>query len=808
MVKEVVLIVTGEDLSSERYSPAGRHLAAIIDHLKVKERVDEVIVVNSYARAYHVFRSNQAVASIIVDWDIKGSVRAANYAQGPDHIEAEVDAAHTFHLYARNGPQARRVPAVERLQKRHDDTGVALLSATSNHVEDNEITKERLVDLLALDNRHLPIFLWTAEPLPVIPPKIRPHINEFLWKLEDTPSFVATRIRKNVDDYHAKMLPPFFKGLKDYKTEAKYSWHTPGHMGGVALLKSPPGSAFFNFFGEPLFRADLSVSVPEMGSLLDHNGLVGKAEELAARTFNADRTYFVTNGTSSGNKIVYDACVAPNDRVLIDRNCHKSIIHGTVLRSADPEYVHPVRNTRAIIGPVPLEEFLAVRGNDESTGKIQLTVLTNSTYDGVCYNVRAVIEALNGKSANVLFDEAWFPHARFNSLYDGRYAMSLNVTDQKPTIPVYSTQSSHKLLTALSQGSMVHVCDSHHDVHHFNESFMMHTSTSPQYAIIASLDVCTAMMDQSGVRLINDVLLEALVFRKHIIDVHAQAPAGDWWFGVWQSPDLFTAKETEATKGLKYLEQYAEPEHWVLQPGAAWHGFSKLTDNFCLLDPVKVTILTPGVVDDAKDDQNKLSATGGIPAGIVSKFLRGERIVVEKTDFYSFLVIFSVAITKGKSATLISALLEFKNKYDNGVKMSDVFPDVVTLPNETLKQYCDRMHKFYHDEKILNILHGVYEKPYPEKAILPNTAYTHIIRKTVQEVPLTEARNRINAVAVAPFPPGIPLLMPGERITESLQSYLGVLERFDQQFPGFEAELHGVLRDPVTHSYKLYCVPE
>ena len=184
------------------------------------------------------------------------------------------------------------------------------------------------------------------------------EVNEYVWVLEDSPEFIAGRIRAASKRYRDLLLPPFFGSLVTFSRDFEYSWHTPGHAGGTAFRKSAPGREFYDFFGEQVFRSDLSISVSELGSLLDHSGSIGEAETYAAKVFGADRTYFVTNGTSTANKIVFLGCITAGDIVLVDRNCHKSIEHAVTMTHSLPVYLIPTRNRYGIIGPIHPDEML------------------------------------------------------------------------------------------------------------------------------------------------------------------------------------------------------------------------------------------------------------------------------------------------------------------------------------------------------------------------------------------------------------------------------------------------------------------
>ena len=527
-------------------------------------------------------------------------------------------------------------------------------------------------------------------------------VTGYMWKLEDTPHFIAGRVAYAVHAYVDELLPPFFGRLVEFAEHHEYSWHTPGHTGGTAFLKTPVGQSFHSFFGENMLRSDLSISVGELGSLLDHSGVVGAAEDYAARVFGADFTMFVTNGTSTSNKIVLHGCVTQGDAVLIDRNCHKSVQHGLSMTGSIPVYLRPLRNGYGIIGPISLAQLqpAAIDAAIEATplrrymndGTPVYAVVTNSTYDGLCYDVEAVDHALGERVDRIHFDEAWFAYARFNPLYARRYGMYREPGDASgPT--VLTTQSTHKLLAALSQASMIHVRQGRKpiDRDRFNEAFMMHASTSPQYAIIASNDVSTAMMDgASGLSLTQESIQEAIAFRKTMVRVGREiterdeaGPRGPWWFGVWQPDtvvDPASGEELRLQLGLRRDCSAASRRCWTLAPGADWHGFGDLAEGYCLLDPIKVTLLTPGI------DSHGTLAPWGIPAELVSRFLETRGIVVEKTGDYTLLFLFSIGITRGKWGTLVDALFDFKSLYDRDAPLRDVFPDLVRSLRRALRR--------------------------------------------------------------------------------------------------------------------------
>jgi arginine decarboxylase len=658
-------------------------------------------------------------------------------------------------------------------------------------------------------NDRLPIFLFgderTAE---MVPASVLRHANAFMRLFEDSPEFLARVIARAANLYLERLPPPMFKALMDYTLHGSYSWHTPGHGGGVAFRKSPVGNLFYQFFGENTLRSDISVSVGMLGSLLDHTGPIAEGERNAARIFGTDETLFVVGGTSTSNKIVWHGMVAKGDLVLCDRNCHKSILHSLIMTGATPIYLVPSRNGLGIIGPISREQFTpeSIRQKvaasplaKETNGKVRLLVMTNSTYDGLCYNVDAIKQLL-GDTVDVLhFDEAWYAYANFHEFYDGYHGISSAHPTRSPHAITFATQSTHKLLAALSQSSMIHVQHSEKqrlDMARFNEAFMMHTSTSPQYGIIASCDVAAAMMEQpAGRALVQETIDEALSFRRAMTAVKKQMN-DSWWFDVWQ-PEPMAAQPAN------------DRAHWVLKPGDRWHGFEGLAENHVLVDPIKVTILTPGLSANGSMQQH------GIPAAVVTKFLSSRRIEIEKTGLYSFLVLFSMGITRGKWSTLVTELINFKDLYDANAPLRRVLPAFVdahpaAYTKMGLKDLCEQVHQVYREDNLPKAQKDMYTT-LPEMAMRPADAYESLVRGRVESVEIDKLTGRTLAVMLVPYPPGIPLIMPGERITaatKSIHDYLLYARDFDRRFPGFETDIHGLRFEPAADGrrYLVDCV--
>ena len=649
-----------------------------------------------------------------------------------------------------------------------------------------------LLDLALARAPDLPIFLYGEKRMREdLPTSLMGRIDGYLYLHEDTPSFIAGYVSSAIHRYLDAMLPPFFKALVRYTDAAKYSWHTPGHGGGVAFMRSPVGQAFHRFFGENTLRADLSVSVPELGSLLDHTGPVREAEREAAQSFGADTSFFVTNGTSSANKIVWSGLVGPGDYVLVDRNCHKSLVHALIMTGAQPLYLRPSRNAYGIIGPIPRAQFdaqaLAMRM--PLGARLSVATITNSTYDGLCINTDEVKAALAPITKAIHFDEAWLAQARFHEFYSGFYAMSDGAGPVAPL--VFSTQSTHKVLAAFSQASMIHINEGTEvrlDPDRFNEAFMMHSSTSPWYGIIASCDVAARMMrGAAGRNLVDETLREAADFRASIARLGAEsAVARDWWFRLWEPVNA----------GL-------EQSDWTLKPGESWHGFDDITDNFTLLDPMKVTILCPGVQPDGADSP-------GIPAPIVAKFLWSRGIVVEKIGIYHFLILFTMGVSREKWSNLITELLAFRAHYQANTPLADVLPELVRAAPEHyermgLAELCASQQEAYQKSDVLALQNAMFAD-LPEQAMTPQMAHAALVGNRVEQVDLDHLEGRILARMVVPYPPGIPLIFPGERVTlPAITQYLRFAESWDRRFPGFEADIHGARKAP-DGTYRLDCV--
>lgn len=708
----------------------------------------------------------------------------------------------------------------------HPELGCVLVEAAEGCLTD----AADVARLVRERNDRLPLF-FLAEDLPLaqLPVEVIGAIHGCIWATEDTTDFTAGRVLRAIDEYAASLYPPFFGELVRYVDSYRYSWHTPGHMGGLAFRKSPVGRRFFDFFGENTFRADLSASVPELGSVLEHEGVVAQAEAEAARVFGADRTWFVTNGTTMSNHVVFRGTVRAGDIVVLDRNCHKSILNAVIQTGAIPVWLQPLRNAYGMIGPIQPSELTAeaiagklaanplVTNPDEC--RVRLAVVTNSTYDGTMYNTDTVLRQLDDVVPIVHFDEAWIPYAAFHPIFAHHYAMAPR-SAPADAATVFSTMSTHKMLASFSQGSMIHLRQGRFPIeaHRFNEAFMIHASTSPQYEIVASLDVATRMMEgAAGCTLMGDCLEEAVAFRQELTRVADHlAGRGEWFFRPWQPESLWIDPEdhTETLRGTRFED--APPQEltvlqrcWRMEPGQIWHGFDRLVPDYVMLDPTKVSLLTPGLGADGKP------ASFGVPAGLVARFLHDRGIVVEKTGFYSILVLFSIAVTRGKATSLLTELAEFKRLLDINTPIAEALPSLaLEYPDRYsqigLADLARQMHEFLSKRNTAEMQEAIYRR-LPTPVMTPSEAFGNLVDGDVELVNLEKLDGRVAATLCVLYPPGIPVIVPGERFDQTVHpiiEYLQIFEQWAEAFPGFENEMQGVVRSSQggATSYGVYCV--
>jgi len=669
------------------------------------------------------------------------------------------------------------------------------------------------------------------------------EVDGYIYLGQQTPVFYAKQVVASIVKYGLSLLPPFFGGLMAYDGEANIAFDCPGHQGGQFYRKSPAGQLFFKHFGENIFRNDLCNADVDLGDLLIHEGAAAEAQKYAARVFGADRTYFVLNGTSTSNKVVTNAVLRRGDLVLFDRNNHKSLHQGALVQAgAIPIFLPTSRNSFGMIGAVDWdawdENYLReqIRKNplvtdpEGHTGKrpFRLACIQLATYDGTIYNVHKVLEKIGHLCDYVLWDEAWIGYNAFHPLFDGHSPMRLEQLN--PEMPgLFSTQSVHKQGAGFSQASQIHKRDEHirgqkRFIEHkrFNESFLMNASTSPFYPLFASLDVNAKVHEGKAGEVLWDRCIElGIEARKKLREFcHYYAKTGrsddEKWFFDPFVPDVVTVEGSAFTPDTAEARWEdiptdvikREQQCWQFDPRSKWHGYSGYAQGYAMVDPNKLALLTPGI-DRSTGEYRDF----GVPATVVANYLREQRIVPEKCDLNSILFLMTPAEDESKLNTLIAKLVNFKNLWDRDAALPEVLPTICDAHREryqdyTLRQICNEMHRFYREANIKELQRLSFRaSSFPELAIPPKEAYEALVANEVDYVPLEGIKGRISATLALIYPPGIGVIVPGERWDDKAQPMLDYFLAFQEsfnRFPGFNYEVQGVYQERIDGRIKFY----
>ncbi len=688
-----------------------------------------------------------------------------------------------------------------------------------------------LINLMRRRGLEMPIvILVRGARFESIPVDVLDFIDGYVFLAEETPAFIAKNLVSRLKQFADTLKTPFFGALVDYAEEGNQLWTCPGHNGGIFYNRSPIGRIFVEHLGEAVFRDDLDNSVLELGDLLIHEGPALQAQKEAAAIFGAEKTYFVLNGTSASNKVVLSALVAEDDLVLFDRNNHKAAIHGAlVLGGGIPIFLETDRNAQGLIGPMYADSFdeAAIREKIRTNPLVKdpekwraprpfrVAVIEQCTYDGTIYNAEMILEQIGPLCDYILFDEAWAGFLKFHPLFKGHYAMGLKDLDESSP-GIISTQSTHKQMAGFSQASQIHVRDRHikgqvRRIEHrrFNETFMLHASTSPFYPLFASLDVGAQMMrGRSGEVLWDDTVHLGIELRKKIRAIHQEFvekssdPARQWFFDPFV-PDM-VALEGQEDSMVRWEDVpspmlAADTRYWEFAPGATWHGFKTVTRaGYAMTDPNKLTLLTPGF-----DAATGTYAEYGIPAPVVAQFLRENRVVPEKNDLNSLLFLLTPGVESSKAGTLLSTLVAFKRHHDDNAWLEDVIPEFVQrrparYGGMRIRDLCGQMHDFFKASNVSALQRAQFAPEHrPDMVMRPNDAVRMLTRNQVDFVPLDQVEGRIATTLWVVYPPGIATVIPGERLNAKARpmlDYLRMFERSANLFPGFEAEIQGLYR--------------
>ena len=612
-------------------------------------------------------------------------------------------------------------------------------------------------------------------------------------------AFYGRQVDNAAQKYEDKLLPPFFGSLEQYVQAGNLQFDCPGHQGGAFFRRHPAGRAFYDFFGENVFRADLCNADVSMGDLLIHEGAPCAAQKAAAKIYNADKTYFVLNGTSASNKVVLNAVLAPGDLVLFDRNNHKSNHHGALLQAgATPVYLETARNPYGFIGGIDAhcfnEDYLRGLVREVAPEKadqkrpFRLAVIQLGTYDGTIYNARQVVDSIGHLCDYILFDSAWVGYEQFIPMMKDCSPLLLELGPDDPGI--FVTQSVHKQQAGFSQTSQIHKKDSHikgqdRYVPHkrLNNAFMMHASTSPFYPLFAALDVNAKMHEgELGKALWLDCVKVGIEARKLLLKTcrHIRPFVPAVVDGrPWESFDT-----DEMAQDLKFFD---------FKPGEKWHAFEGYGEHQYFVDPCKFLLTTPGINTQTGEYEDF-----GVPATILANYLRENNIIPEKCDLNSILFLMTPAEDMAKMTHLVTQIKRFEDLLEADAPLSEVLPSVYSANEEryrgyTIRQLCQEMHDFYRSRNVKQLQKEMFRKAhFPKMAMQPQEAHFEFIRGHVELVPLEKAAGRIAAEGALPYPPGVLCCVPGEVWGDAVLQYFLALEEGINRMPGFSPELQGV----------------
>ena len=678
-----------------------------------------------------------------------------------------------------------------------DFTDVSAIVLTSGDVGE-------YLERIQATNFGIPVFVVQTEE-----EQVDPKFYDAIYHIQDLNGYDIKLYSRQIETaaklYEEKMLPPFFKILSEYVEMGNIAFDCPGHQGGQYYRKHPAGRFLYDFYGENIFRSDICNADVKLGDLLIHEGAACDAQKYAAQVFNADKTYFVLNGTSSSNKVALNAVLAPGDLVLFDRNNHKSNHHGALIQAgATPIYLETARNPFGFIGGIDShcfeEDYLKSLIKEVAPEKLnqkrpfRLAVIQLGTYDGTIYNARQVVDKIGHLCDYILFDSAWVGYEQFIPMMKDCSPLLLELNENDPGILV--TQSVHKQQAGFSQTSQIHKKDKHikgqdRYVNHkrFNNAFMLHASTSPFYPLFAALDVNAKIQgSEAGRRLWHECVKVGIEARKLVLN-HCE---------------LIRPFIPTTIKGKKWQDYDTEEiatnlEFFKFHPTDTWHKFEGYADEQYFVDPCKFLLTTPGISLETGEYEKF-----GVPATILANYLRENGIIPEKCDLNSILFLLTPAETLTKMQTLVAQIALFEKHIKQDSLLKDVLPTVYKNNEDrykgyTIRQLCQEMHDLYVSRNVKQLQKDLFRKAtLPEYALNPHDANIEFVRNKVELVPLTDIVGRVAAEGALPYPPGVLCVVPGERWSPTAQKYFLALEEGINTLPGFAPEIQGVYlqKDP------------
>lgn len=643
--------------------------------------------------------------------------------------------------------------------------------------------------LIRIYRPELDVYYVTDTVINYLPNEVLKTFNRIFYRQENTYELHLSIIK----GIRNRFETPFFSALIDYSQKPTGIFHAMPVSRGNSVFNSRWIRDFGDFYGRNLFLAETSATTGGLDSLLQPTGPLKKAQEMAADVFGSKHTYFVTNGTSTANKITLQALVQPGDVVLIDRECHKSHHYGLVNAGACPVYLdsYPIEKF-SMYGAVPIAEIikrLLDFKHQNTLHKVKVLILTNCTFDGLTYHIERLIESVLCIKPDMIFffDEAWFGFARFSPTYRQRTAMYVaqklyhryksdkykelyeqfletgetkdaQVVAKMPNpnevkIRVYATQSTHKTLTSLRQGSMIHVWDELFNTkveRPFHEAYMNHTSTSPNYQILASLDVGRRQLEFEGYELVEKSVEMAMILRERIMN----NPIINKYFELVKIKDLIP--EPYRASGIS---RYYDAETGFENMDEAWQK-----DEF-VLDPTKINLF--------------LGKTGIDGETFKKEYLMNQfGIQVNKTTRNTVLFMTNIGTTKGSIAYLIGVLLNIAEELEQKELLLN--PTELKLHQKNIDNFTNKLPplpNFSYFHKAFKPSTKTQEGNIRAAFFLAyNEEFCEYLKICDCEEQINKGREVVATGFVTPYPPGFPILVPGQVITKQILDFMKALE--------------------------------
>ncbi|MBC6925733.1 putative ornithine decarboxylase [Ligilactobacillus salivarius] len=639
----------------------------------------------------------------------------------------------------------------------------------------DEVAYQKAQELMAKDGLQVPVILVDA--------------GESLSKEE-----LQNKVAQAAQQYETENVPGFLRDLINFADEKPVSYTTPGHHNGQFYEKHPAGVVFKKFFGDNMLRADVSDTVAELGDTLTHGGTPLDSEQEAAQAFNADKVYYVTNGTTSSNTICANAVLSEGDLVLFDRNNHKSLYNSAlIMTGAKPVYLPTSRNPLGLIGPVISNDLdeekiraeIAKVDPERAKAKrpFRMAVLQLETFDGVFYNAKWLLDKIGKLCDYVLFDCAWGGYEQFVNIMKQLSPLQYQYTADDPGILV--TQSIHKQQAGLAQTSQILKKDAHIkgqkryvDHKHFNNAYLKYVTTSYSYPIYASLTVNTALAKgEAPKKWWEEAMEKGIRFRKTLN----------------QKSKLFKTLNAQEINEKSEQELMDNLSYWKMEETDDWHGFKGIAKDEAIISPLKLTVACPGI-NLATGKYEEI----GIPGKVIGEYLTEKRVITCKSDLYSTLFLLTPGERDADLEALLTSFLEFEEYYLRDAPLEQVLPRLVKqnpdrYRNYTIRQLCQEMHEYYAKNEIYKLQQDLFlKKTFQDYEMTPAEADKLFMKNEGELVDLDEIEGRVALEGALPYPPGVFIVAPGEKWQKIDVDYFKILMGAIDKFPGFDPEIQGV----------------